>query len=363
MTRLAPLFLLLASCATPRAEPLASQVNEAEMRAGPLPSPVNEAEMRATIGVLASDAFEGRMPGTPGGDKAATYIAGRFRAAGLDALPGGYLQGFRVDHKPKAAPADPSKLPAGQMHFIAQMNGRGPFTAYNVIGKAPGSAPDGRAVVVMGHYDHLGLCLPESAPDRICNGANDNASGIAAIIAVAERVARLKLDRDVWFVATSAEEWGLLGARAFADSPPVALNRIIAGFNLDTIAIAPRGAPVAMVAAKGSGLEQLVRDSAKAMGRSWDGDDEAASFLQRQDGWALAQRGVPMIMAGGSFSDLKLLNAFLAKAYHGPSDELRTDTELGGAVDDANLHVELVRRAASRGILPSFGSVPQVVRH
>ena len=242
------------------------------------------------------------------------------------------------------------------------MNKRGPFTAYDIIGRAPGRAPDGRVVVVMAHYDHLGVCAPEGAPDRICNGANDNASGVAALVAVAEKVAKLGLDRDVWFVATSAEEWGLLGAKAFADSPPVALGAIIAGFNLDTIAIAPKGAPVAMVAAKGTGLEPLVRDAAAAMGRAWDGDDEAASFIRRQDGWALAQRGVPMIMAGGSFSDLKLLNAFLAEAYHSPADELRPDTELGGAVDDANLHVELVRRAASRAFLPSFGAVPNLGR-
>jgi hypothetical protein len=67
-------------------------------------------------------------------------------------------------------------------------------------------------------------------------------------------------------------------------------------------------------------------------------------------------------MAGGSFSDLELLNAFLAAAYHSPADELRPDTELGGAVDDANLHVELVRRAASRDIMPSFRAVPQLGR-
>ena len=119
---------------------------------------------------------------------------------------------------------------------------------------------------------------------------------------------------------------------------------------------------------KGEGLwlrawAPLVRDAATAMGRSFDSDKEAASFLQRQDGWALAQRGVPMIMAGGSFSDFKLLEAFLASTYHAPSDELRPDTELGGAVDDANLHVELVRRAASRAILPSFASVPHIGGH
>ena len=302
------------------------------------------------------------MAGTPGELKAANYIAQRLRDAGVQEAPGGFLQPFAVNLKPKPAPAATVKLPAGQRFFIEQMNKRGPFTAHNVIGRLPGHAPDGRAVILMAHYDHLGLCMPEGAVDRICNGAVDNASGVAALIAVAERVAEMKLDRDVWFVATSAEEWGLLGAKAFAASPPLPLNTIIAGFNLDTIAIAPRGLPVAIVAADGSRLGLLVREAAAAMGRAFDDDRDAASFLQRQDGWALAQRGVPMIMAGGSFSDLKLLNAFLASQYHSPVDELRPETELGGAVEDANLHVELIRRAASRSLLPSFAAVPQVGR-
>lgn len=345
MKRLLSLFLLLSACATPRPPSL---------------SAVTDAEMRATMTVLASDEFEGRMAGTPAEEKAAAYIAERFRAAGLKPASGGFLQGFKVDRAPTVIPGDAVKLPSAQRHFIAEMNKRGAFTAHNVVGKVAGQAPDGRAVVVMAHYDHLGLCLPEGAPDRICNGAVDNASGVAALIAVAERVAKMKLDRDVWFVATSAEEWGLLGAKAFADRPPLPLDRIIAGFNLDTIAIVGKGAPVAMVAAKGSRLESLVQDAARTVGRSWDADDQAAPFLKRQDGWALAERGVPMIMAGGSFSDLKQLEAFLAAAYHAPSDELGPDTELGGAVDDANLHVELVRRAASRSILPSFAGVPQI---
>ena len=349
MKRLLPLFLLIAGCAsTPDA--------------GPTAAPVTEAEMRTTIGVLASDAFEGRMAGTAGGDKAAAFVADRFRAAGLEPLPGGFLQGFKVSRAPTGLPPESAKLPAGQRRFIAAMDKHGAFTAFNVVGRVPGRAPDGRVVLVMAHYDHLGICGPEGAADRICNGAVDNASGVAALISVAERMATIHLDRDVYFVATSAEEWGLLGAKAFAASPPVELGRIIAGFNLDTIAIAPKGAPVAMVAAKGVALEGLVRESAAAMGRQWDGDDEAAGFLQRQDGWALAQRGVPMIMAGGSFSDLKLLNAYMGSAYHSPADELRSDTQLGGAVDDANLHVEMVRRAASRTSLPSFAQVPHFGR-
>lgn len=345
MKRLWLLFLVLGACATPQLAP---------------PPPVTEAEMRATVAVLASDAFAGRMAGTPGEAMAAAYIAERFRASGLEAPKGGYLQEFAVDREPTALPDESAKLPPHQRFFMEQMNARGPFSAINVVARAPGRSSDGRAVVVMAHYDHLGICAPEGAPDRICNGAVDNAAGVAALVAVAERVSAMKLDRDVWFVATSAEEWGLLGAKAFAERPPLPLDRIIAGFNLDTIAVAPRGMPVAMVAAKGVGLEQLVRQAAATMGRAWDGDDEAAGFLQRQDGWALAKRGVPMIMAGGSFSDMQLLQAFLAGPYHAPTDELRADTELGGAVEDANLHVELVRRAASRGLLPTFAGVPHL---
>jgi acetylornithine deacetylase/succinyl-diaminopimelate desuccinylase-like protein len=345
MKRLLPLFMALSACATVQIPP---------------PPPVQDSEMRTIIAVLAGDAFEGRRAGTPGADKAAAYIAGRFQAAGLKAPSGGFLQDFTIDRKPKDLPDASARMPAGQLYFLEQLNKQGPFTAHNVVGRVPGRASDGRVVVVMAHYDHLGICEPEGAPDRICNGAVDNASGVAALIAVAERVAEMRLDRDVWFVATSGEEWGLLGAKAFAADPPVPLESIIAGFNLDTIAIAPKGEPVAVVAAGNANLDPLVRAAAATVGRLFDADKEAASFVQRQDGWALAQRGVPMIMAGGSFSDMALLHAFLDTDYHSPKDELRPDTELGGAVDDANLHVELVRRAASRQLFPTFATVPHL---
>ncbi|MEO5578811.1 MAG: M20/M25/M40 family metallo-hydrolase [Sphingomicrobium sp.] len=339
-------LLLLAGCAT---VPPASQAPA-----------IGEPELRATIATLSSDAFEGRMAGTAGETKTIAFIAGRFRAAGLTSGGRGstpYLDPFVIVAKsvPKAAP----NMPPAQAEFLAHMARLGSFTSHNVIGVARGRRPDDRAVVLMAHWDHLGICAPAAA-DRICNGAVDNASGVAAIIAVAERVALMGLDRDVWFVATGAEEWGLLGAKAFADRPPLPLASIIAGFNLDTIAIASAGEKVAMVAPPNSRLEYLVKDAARAVGRAWDGDNEADNFLRRQDGWALAERGVPMVMAGGSFSDFGQLKRFLAGAYHGPNDHLRAETDLGGAVDDANLHVELVRRAASRRFSATSARVPQL---
>ena len=313
---------------------------------------ISEAEIRATMAVLASDSFEGRMVETPGEAKTIAYLAERFRAAGLTSGARGpmpYLDPFAIVARP-ARPLSGSGQSAQDV-FSAHVQRLGNLTSHNVIGVARGRHPDGKAVLLMAHWDHLGVCAPKAA-DTICNGAIDNASGVAVLVSVAGQVAPMGLDRDVWFVVTGAEEWGLLGAKAFADKPPLPLTSIVAGFNLDTIAIASAGANVAMVAQPHSPLEPLVIAAAKAMGRQWDGDHEADNFLRRQDGWALAERGVPMVMVGGSFSDLGLLNAFLKSDYHQPSDELRASTDLGGATEDANLHVELVRRAASRTFSP-----------
>ena len=340
MKRLAVLALaLLAGCATPR-QPAAL-------------APVGEAELRALMAPLASDSFEGRMAGTAGEERTVAFLVERLRALGVKGgMPGGaFEQRFTIPAQRQGVPAEADGGGSGQPAFARALNAAGATSSRNVVGLVRGRKSDGKAVVVMAHWDHLGICR-ETGADRICNGAVDNASGVAAVLALAARVARMRLERDVWFVLTGAEEWGLLGAEAFAQSPPVALSAIVAAFNLDTIAVAPAGMPVALVGAPRNGLEPLVRESAAAMGRAFDGDGEADGFLMRQDGWALARRGVPAVMAGGSFSDVKRLQAFLAGAYHSADDELTPSTDLSGAVDDANLHVELVRRAAARGFRP-----------
>jgi len=324
----------------------------------PDPEPVITAivgsEMRGFIAALSSDSLEGRMSGTEGEKKTIAFLAAQLSAYGVSGgMPGGsYYMPFAIPAQNKPVPKDAKGYPGGQVEFHRVMNAMGATTSNNVVGRVAGRNPDGKVVVLMAHWDHLGLCRPAGDPDRVCNGAVDNASGTAALLTVAARVAAMKLDRDVWFVFTGAEEWGLLGAKAFAAKPPVPLEAIVAGFNLDTIAVAPAGMPVAMVAERNSPLVPLVRDAAAAMGRAWDGDDEAAPFIERQDGWPLTQKKVPMVMVGGSFSDMKLLRDFLGEDYHGQDDELTVRTDLGGAVEDANLHIELVRRTASRSFQP-----------
>ncbi|HZF41810.1 MAG TPA: M20/M25/M40 family metallo-hydrolase [Sphingomonadaceae bacterium] len=221
------------------------------------------------------------------------------------------------------------------------------YTSHNVVGTLPGTGADGEAVAIIGHWDHLGICRPEGAPDRICNGAVDNASGIAVMIEVAERLARGKRSaRDIVFVATTAEESGLLGAAAYVDAPTVPLAKIAGVLNIDTIAIGPRGLPVSAVNRGNTAIDPLIDEAARAQGRPLDQDLDANGFINRQDGAVFTRAGVPAVMAGGSFADMKLLQAFLGGAYHGPEDEFTDATPLGGAAEDAELHVLLTRAMA-----------------
>ena len=217
----------------------------------------------------------------------------------------------------------------------------------NVIGKIPGRKPGNGAVLFLGHWDHFGYCGDEGDEDRICNGAVDNASGIAVLIEVAEKLARKKHDRDIYFLATTAEERGLFGAYEYARNPAFPLKDVVIALNIDTIAIAPRGAKVAIVGRGTTPLDKVVEKVARKQKRKIEETDDANAFIERQDGWALTEQGVPALMVGGSFADMELLQKFLSGPYHGVDDELTDETELGGAAEDADLHVALGKYFAS----------------
>jgi hypothetical protein len=216
----------------------------------------------------------------------------------------------------------------------------------NVVGRLRGSGNGGQALLYLGHWDHLGLCEREG-PDRICNGAVDNASGIAALLETARALARGKRPkRDILFLATTAEEMGLLGAEYFAARPTVPLASIVAAINMDTIAIAPKGAKVAVMGRGRPALDALIDRTVAEAGRSLDPDDEASALVERQDGWALARAGVPALMVGGSFSDMKMLGDFLGGPYHSASDNPGPGLMLDGAAEDTDLMIALGRKLA-----------------
>ncbi|GGB91691.1 M28-family zinc peptidase [Novosphingobium endophyticum] len=225
---------------------------------------------------------------------------------------------------------------------------------HNLIGKLPGRHPEAGAVLFVAHWDHFGECGEPTAEDTICNGAIDNASGLAAITEVARRLARgPQLDRDVYFLATTAEEIGLLGAEAFAENPPLPLTSIVAAFNIDSIAIAPGGTSFAIVGRGMTSLDEDIARVAKAEKFKLRESDEANEFVRRQDGWALLQHDIPTVMVTTAYGEIERMQAFYEGDYHRPSDDLSQSIELGGAVQDVKMLTALGRWFADLRKVPA----------
>ncbi len=147
---------------------------------------------------LASDAYGGREAGTAGNEAARTYIAADFKESGLSAFEGGYITSFD----------------AGK----------------NVVGFVEGTSSPDRYIVMTAHFDHLG-----EKDGKIFNGADDNASGTAALLVAAAYFKKHPLSHSIIFAALDAEEKGLLGAKAFVKKPPVDAAKIALNINMDMI--------------------------------------------------------------------------------------------------------------------------------
>jgi Zn-dependent M28 family amino/carboxypeptidase len=168
----------------------------------------------ADVRTLAADEMGGRLPGTIGSAKARAYILRRMREAGLRPLPSGWTQEFAIARRPDQPAA----------------------TGVNLMGYVPGRGRSKRWLVVTAHYDHVGVRGGE-----VYNGADDNASGVAVLLAAAERFARRRPEHNVLFVAFDAEEGGLRGARAFIADPPVPRRSIALNVNFDMVSRGDRG--------------------------------------------------------------------------------------------------------------------------
>lgn len=173
---------------------------------------VEAAEMLHLAQVLSSDALEGRAAGTAGNEAARGFIHKRFEEIGLLPMPGfgGYTHTFPV--VPREADA-------------------APITGANLVGYIPGKTPgEGPMLLVTAHYDHLGV-----RDGEIYNGADDNASGASALVAVAEYFALHRPEHDIVIAALDAEEIGLLGARALSRMDGLDMARVALNLNFDMV--------------------------------------------------------------------------------------------------------------------------------
>ncbi|MBA2303605.1 MAG: M20/M25/M40 family metallo-hydrolase [Acidobacteria bacterium] len=219
----------------------------------------------------------------------------------------------------------------------------------NVIAKIEGS--DGRLkdeyVVYSSHWDHLGVGTPVDG-DKIYNGALDNASGVAALLEMARAFTQVqpRPKRSILFLFVTAEEQGLLGSEYYATHPLYPLDKTVANINLDGVNQWGRTRDVTVVGMGASDLDDVLRDAAVSQGRTLSPDPESEKgFYYRSDHFNFAKVGVPALYTDTgvqfvgkdeAYSKTKR-EEYTAVDYHKPSDEIKTDWDLSGAVEDAQL--------------------------
>lgn len=240
------------------------------------------------VRMLSSDAMQGRGIGTEGSADAQLYILMRIRELGLE--------------------------PVGQEFTFKTRKGED-VEGVNLMAKIAGTEPNGRAVVVTAHYDHLGV-----QGGQIYNGADDNASGVAGALAVAQAFKERPPKHDVWIVFLDGEESGLRGARAFVETPPVPLPSIALNINFDMLSknakgelYAAGGAANPWVKAQLEALVPAVPVSLK-LGHDTGPDDSIDNWTYQSDHGVFARAGVAWVYFGVEDHP----------EYHRPTDDFAT---------------------------------------
>jgi hypothetical protein len=247
--------------------------------ASPPADPV--AELRSFVEMLAADGMRGRGAGTPELERARDLVRAAFEEAGLSpGLPDGWLQVF---------------------------DGEGGARFANVVGKVPGRGDEW--IVVGAHYDGLGVgALGSEHAGLVRPGADDNASGVAALVQVARALAAdADLERTVWVVAFSGEETGLQGSRWFAEHPPADPRAAAAMLNLDTVGRIENGRLIVFGTATAEEFPAILAGANHAFGFDLAGNSEGASA---SDHTPFFEKGIPVLHF---FSGAK-------PEYHRPGD-------------------------------------------
>jgi Zn-dependent M28 family amino/carboxypeptidase len=240
------------------------------------------------------------------------------------------------------------------------------FKSHNVIGKLEGSDPKLRDeyVIYTAHWDHLGR-HPELQGDQIFNGAIDNASGVASLIQLGAAFTKLNPPpkRSVLFMATTAEEAGLLGAKFYAGYPLYPLERTLADINIDTVNPWGKTRDIEDLSNNNSTLDDLLAAAAKRSGREMkpNSQPEKGAFY-RADHFEFSKRGVPSLYTGGgkdfigkpAYFGQQKKDDYTAHHYHQVSDEVDPNWDLSGAVQDVQLLFEVGYQVANGEKFPEW---------
>jgi Zn-dependent M28 family amino/carboxypeptidase len=280
-----------------------------------------------------------------------------FKAAGLDYYPSkqaAQQAGF------KAQPL------AGFSATVQLQNTLADSLSRNVAALIPGTTHPDEVIIYTAHWDHLGV-RPDEEGDNIYNGASDNASGVAGLLAIARQLLAegKPPERSILFLAVTAEESGLLGSKFYSENPIFPAAKTVANFNMDNIAAGNLGRTrdVAVVGYGNSELENYLARAAEAQGRVvvQEPYPEKGSYY-RSDHFSLAQVGIPALYLtnatdsvehGKAWGDERLRD-YTANHYHKPSDEYDPAWDLSGAAQEVMLLLQMGRELAANRDFPNW---------
>jgi len=250
-------------------------------------------------------------------------------------------------------------VPLGVTASITLKNKLRTIDSTNVVARLEGTAPvlKDEFVIYTAHWDHFGIG-PEINGDKIYNGALDNATGVGGIIEIARAFTKIAPPpkRSILFLFVTAEEQGLLGSTYYALNPIYSLGRTAGVVNIDSLNVHGRTKDLVVVGLGNSELDNYLQSAAAEQGRVLKPDPtpEKGSFF-RSDHFSFAKQGVPAINPGGGIDfighpadwGLKIIEDYTRNNYHKPSDEVRPDWDLSGAVEDLQLYLAVGYRLAN----------------
>jgi Zn-dependent M28 family amino/carboxypeptidase len=272
------------------------------------------------------------------------------------------------DLRAKAERRDFKPVPLGVTLSLEMTNSIRSLKTANVVGVLPGRDPvlSKEYVVYSAHHDHLGVGTPANG-DSIYNGAVDNASGTAAMLAIAKAFAHMSAEarprRSIMFAAVAAEESGLLGSQKFCADPPAPPGYLAANINIDGVSIFGRTKDLAIVGMGKSSMDQVVQELAAWQGRVVKGDQfPDKGFFYRSDQFNFAKIGIPATYCDAGTDVIgkpegwgkEQMEKWEATKYHQPSDEYEDSWNFEGAVEDTQLMFLVGLKVANADAMPSW---------
>jgi Zn-dependent M28 family amino/carboxypeptidase len=277
------------------------------------------------------------------------------------------LAGQDLDALKKAAVTrDFKPVPLGVRASVHLTNTLRTMDSRNVVAKLEGSdaALRDQYVIYTAHWDHFGIGAPKNG-DTIYNGAEDNASGCATVLEIARAFTQATPPptRSILFLMVTAEEQGLLGSQYYSVMPIYPLNKTLAVINVDGVNTWGRTKDLVLVGLGASDLDDYTIAAAKEQGRTIIPDAEPEKgFYYRSDHFNFAKQGVPALDPDSGTEyigkpagyGMKVRDRYTAEDYHQPSDEIKPDWDLSGAVDDAKLLYTVGYRVANAAKFPEW---------